>query len=898
MKKLISILFLLTIQISIFSCLDIYSQGDKIDLVYLKDYEYLPINITLYKDTEFKLPFTIIYYNWKTYVQDNANFINVTSYSTNSSIYWGSRMKACAQSYAKNVTVCNFQSGDLYNALFRATNVTFLNRPSTRGGIVNITGEYMRCGCRDINQVYMTKPGTIYNEIVSLYVAGDPYDPNYNPNFLTTTIIPGFGKGKICFDFNKLQCAYVYYQQPTISSTLYDAQNQQLTIKGTNFYNVSNVAHILIDNQPIDSNGIASIDHEQIVLNYPFKYTQTLNLSVSIDILSVNQPFEIPPFPTSYSTTVTQYNEGIVVINGTNLISSSDQNNIVITVDDKPCTAIQPFDITSITCKLSNEGADTKQHQLKLCVNNICSLKNLVFEYAKPYISSITQNDTRFSVSGTSQGSAKYNSTVLEITYNTNQKITIVPDSISSDETIAQFTVPFFCGNASAQLIVNGVKSNQYQITPEPLIKPISPPSTDGKSPLNVLLYYYDCKYYNNKPVLKYLSMQVTGENINNTYSFNVKQGTGKKQALITFADQDIPVEYSYAKPLVSNHSVVFDDPLSTVTLNGNNFGTNSSLCNLTYKGAPKPCVVINNYQISFKIDVLEVSANIIITIDGIQSENYTMELVKCLLANDHSFPTSFGCLSSNPVVQYYCDSLTTFTANTDPYKLLHATFDDQSTNITINGNNVSIPVKEGAKNSTLKLYLNGLFSKSYSVVRDKGIVYDSKLSYNEDKGSISLEFNGMNFGTPLVINLPTLLNSSFGMDNCTLLYHGTDDNKNCTNDLITCQLTLPTDFNKTLLAQDENSNTTLSIPFSLKVGDSLINSTISNVEHSSNQNDNNKRTKTIALAVTLPIGLTLLTAGGVFGAWKYHQNKIDNKKKKNIESSDSNNFNNDEEKK
>ncbi|EGC40212.1 hypothetical protein DICPUDRAFT_96313 [Dictyostelium purpureum] len=851
-------------------------------------YDRVPLNITIYKDPYFKIPYLTFNFTWSKFSDpefSNYTFDRISYVATmDSKKYYGSAADACIHDGKTKKTECGYQSFSVNRCLFHSYNVTFLNKPPTKGGVINVTGEFMRFGTGDL-KVALFKSGEFYHNVT---VAGEYDDPNYNPNFLSITFPRGYGKFEFCLDIDETQCYDWSFQSPSISSVYYNTTNQHLTIKGDNFYNTTEghimptVIFVYINGSPLKESDISPNGYEEMVLNYSSIYTQELNISIFIDTLYTNNTIQIPPYPASYSTNATKYNEGIVEITGTQLLSQKEQNDLKITIFGKLCNFIPPSNLTYIKCRLP-KGVDNNQNTIQVCVNNICSINNLIYEYAKPIISSVTQNGFIFTIQGKYHGSYNDNSTQVIVTYDSNIKQIILPLSIQTDETESVFKIPFFCGSAVVQLVVNGLKSNEYTINANSNVEIISPPSTDSKTPLIVLLSYYDCKYYKSNtfnPIFKIQNSKTIGTKVNNTYSFNVIPGTGTKQATITFANKNVTIEYSYAKPNVLKHNVEYNDPINTVILYGANFGTNSSLCNITYNGIEKECQVIDHYQIKFKVESIEISSNISITIDGIISDSYIMELVKCKLINEQLYPTSFGCLESEPVVNYYCDDLKTYSSKTDPNKLLSATFNNEATMIDFQGNNISVHIKEGISSSTLKLFLIGIFSKSNQINRKESIVYNSKIQYDEQQSLINLDITGFNFGEPYDIGLPTVYNTTFANKNCSMLYHGTKYNKNCTIDIITCQLTLPHIFNKDLILEDkESSNTTLTIPFTLKLGNNIIYSSFNNIEHIPAK-DNKKKTKTIALATTLSIGLTLLFAGSVYGVWRHHQNKIENTKK------------------
>ncbi|EGC40215.1 hypothetical protein DICPUDRAFT_96315 [Dictyostelium purpureum] len=851
-------------------------------------YERVPLNVTIYKDPYFKIPYLNLNFTLSKFPNPkyhNYIFDRITYEATmDSKKYYGSAVDACVIDLKTNKTECGYKSSTIYDCLFEPYNVTFLNKPPTKGGVINVTGEFMRFGVGDTKVAFL-KSSVFYQNVT---VAGEYDDPNYNPNFLSITFPRGYGKFKICLDYNQLMCYELSFQSPSISSVYYNTSNHHLTIKGDNFYNATQgprkttIVIVYINGSLLNESDITSIGYEEMVLKYSSIYTQELNISINIDSLYTNNTIQIPPYPSSYSTNATKYNEGIVEITGTQLLSQKDQNDLKITIFGKLCNIIPPSNLTYIKCALP-KGVDNNQNTIQVCVNNICSTNDIIYDYVKPIISSVTQNGSIFTIQGKYHGSYNDNSTQVIVTYDGNIKQIILPLSIQTDETESVFKIPFFCGSAIVQLFVNGLKSNEYTINANTNVEIISPPSTDSKTPLIVLLSYYDCKYYKNNtfnPLFKIQNSKSIGTKVNNTYSFKVIPGTGTKQANITFANKDVTIEYSYAKPKVLKHNIEYNDPINTVMLYGANFGTNSSLCNITYNGIEKECQVIDHYQIKFKVESIEISSNISITIDGIISDSYIMELVKCKLINEQLYPTSFGCLESEPVVNYYCDGLKTYSSKTDPNKLLSATFNDEATMIDFQGNNISVHIKEGISSSTLKIFLNGIFSKSNQINRKEGIIYNSKIQYDEQQSLINLDITGFNFGEPYDIGLPTVYNTTFATKNCSMLYHGTKYNKNCTIDIITCQFTLPHSFNKDIILEDkESSNTTLTIPFTLKLGNNTIYSSFNNIEHIPAK-DNKKKTKTIALATTLSIGLTLLFAGSVYGVWRHHQNKIENKKK------------------
>ncbi|EGC28852.1 hypothetical protein DICPUDRAFT_100012 [Dictyostelium purpureum] len=736
--------------------------------------------------------------------------------------------------------------------------------PSTEGGKVQLTGNYLRNYVDDYYVVEGAKLGMEFKISVD--------KENFDPENLTLNFPPGYGSFILSPDLMYKKEMNLNYAPPYISQCNY--KDSIITLVGLNFYNNPSVAHVTING--INAS-IASIDHRLLKLNYVTGYSQILNINVTIGDISLENiyTFDIKPQPVSISTTVStsKYNGGIIAITGSYMSSSqtSSTNVTLISSDNKNYNCEYISSTTSqIVCLL--EPGEGLINKIKIKIDEIESTTEINFKYGVPHFTSSTaiqiDRTNEFSITGINFGNNNERNGTIKLLRNGKENKGIEITSISNDETKLSFKLPNICETSvKLSIEVNDVISNNnITITPQPtFILAPSRPLTNGSS------LHID-KYFSCKEIIVKPSITVDNSNnhidctlLSNTEtSCNVGAGTGK-HSFKFYVDgiEKINSLFEYAPPTLVSHIV---NGLKTITLTGNNFGNDSSKCNLIFANKNATCKAISDTTITFNADSQYDYGNVNLIIDSIpmSNENYKIMLPSIIgLVKDNNISTRNGtvCISASrlPETKSGVNNSNNVTVELKSHlKDGTNTFKDYN----VSNNMICVLLNDGYVGTfDLSVFIYNEFISKYTLSYNKPSFNNSLINI-KDGGNKTYQFEvyGNEFGEPFEIHF----NSSKGdlIMNCTFNISIQHNNK----DLYNCS------YSKINIDPIKDGNEHLY----LKIGESKypINSTL-NFEKK--KSDNKSSTLKKALIPTFVGGAALCAAA--FIGYKYRENifkKID----------------------
>ncbi|EGC36998.1 hypothetical protein DICPUDRAFT_77369 [Dictyostelium purpureum] len=850
MKKIIIFIFF------IFFISKIYSQWEQSLLYYNRTYiEFdtkLPrtINFTLYDDRQCKIKkdsYSITCSSEKCVMVLNENQIKN---------FYGNNIKRCK---VKDFDVLCDELIDNENYMF-PINYALSGLPSTEGGKLQLTGNYLRTYVTDYYIVDVIQRDEKY---IGLSVDRE----NFDPENLTVNFPPGYGSFRLYPDASMHKnIMYLNYAPPYISQCIY--KDSMVILNGFNFYNNQSVAQVYINGVKVS---IVSIDHRLLKLDYFTEYSQKLNINVTIGNVSLENiyTYDIKPQPVSITTTVStsKYNSGVITITGSYMSSSQTSSTTIslISSDNKSynCEYLSSTK-SQIVCLL--EPGEGLINRVKIKIDDVESLIEINFKYGVPQFTSTNaiqiDRTNEFSLTGINFGNINDKNGTVKLLIDGNENKEIITTSISNDETKLSFKLPNICETSvKLSIEVNGVISNNsivIKLQPTVMLTP-SRPLTNGSS-LHIDKYF-SCK---DKIVKPSITVDSSNNHIDCTIissfvaSCNVGIGTGK-HSLTFYEDgiEKINLSFQYAPPTIVSHNV---NGLKTITLTGNNFGNDSSKCNLIFANKNVTCKVISDTTITFDADSQYDYGNVSLIIDSIQmsNDNYKIMLPSIIgLVKDNNISTRNGtvCIHASrlPETKSGVNNANNVTVEIKSHlKDGTNTFKDYN----VSNNMICVLLNDGYVGTfDLSVFIYNEFISKYTVSYNKP--YFSLINIIDGGNTYQFEVYGNEFGEPFEIHF----NSSKGdlIMNCAFnisIQHNNNDLYNCS-------------FPKINIDSIKDGNEQLY----LKIGESkyLIN------EKLNKEPDYNSSTLKKVLIPTLVGGAALCAAA--FIGYKYRENifkKID----------------------
>ncbi|KAN0050214.1 hypothetical protein ACTA71_003320 [Dictyostelium dimigraforme] len=512
-------------------------------------------------------------------------------------------------------------------------NVKFNGKPSTNGGTVIVTGNYLRLISQQLNIIQSSTNATIK-------VIGNFEDPKFDCNNLTLLFPPGSGKMDLMFDLVKK--FEISYASPIINSILYDQNNSKISISGDNFYSQKQLVNILFDGVSQNTFSITQNDTLIEVNDFNQNIGGPMQIQISVNNISMDTPYSycFPPVLSSINS-ISNHMGGIVTIKGS--LFNNDSGIIKVTIGNLDCKLINST-LNEIQCQLDpNEIIETNLN-VKVNIGGCIDNSNLTFSFGKPILyshSPIQPDDTTVTLVGINFGFI--NETIIKIE---GINDSIIPNSISNDETHLIFNLQKLKCKPTISIVHNNLSSNSIIIQTPLFITTLDTPFVSNTSSLNIDLINYDCS--NSGKVWSIIDSSSKNEitcskptnQPNSEYYSTICQippGTGKHIVHINYQSENASTQFSYMAPSMTS----FEINNMTVTVNGFNFGTEISLLKVDFSGRNPQILTINDKKFTFTLLESDSNSPLNITVDGIESQS-SIEIIK---------PTPSQTPSNKPII-------------------------------------------------------------------------------------------------------------------------------------------------------------------------------------------------------------------------------------------------------
>ncbi|KAN0022283.1 hypothetical protein ACTFIU_004459 [Dictyostelium citrinum] len=581
--------------------------------------------------------------------------------------------------YCNAVSGANGQtySNHLPDSLYPFPIIYNYTKPSTRGSIITVSGEYLRFGT-----------GNPFN-IDHVTVNMTDRDKFYTDNFDSHNIRFDFpsGCGTVIFNLNEHISTFntnIQYQNPKIqNSTItfnFDNNIEQLSkiqLNGDNFCNDVSMVNVTIGNELINTFDMISVDHNEIQFNFNSSkqlYTENIPITISAGGTPTLDKYYISfgPIITSINSVPTSTG-GIVTITGKRLklpppppptpssSSSSSSFNIdesnekyKIKIGNQYCKYIKST-INELTCNLPNGSGDNLP--ISIIINDIGSNVNssVTFTYGIPIIESYKIKGNIVELYGSSFGET--NKTLVLI----NGKIHVTPSltdhedivQVFNNESMLTFKLQGNMINANVSIKTpNSKQSNIIQLETKLFVQSISSPKTIGS--INPLQFYFiNSTNENSIPKITIFNNNSNNNNNNNSglitiesnttskpnstsydgslpYQFQFPRGCGKKLIQVEMGNQRVNSSFSYSPPITMycNRSETdsmlmncFGDNFGDNNINGDsNSESEDDNTIITFSNQTISTISLNDTMFSFKLKESFYKSNLHIKVCGIDS--------------------------------------------------------------------------------------------------------------------------------------------------------------------------------------------------------------------------------------------------------------------------------------
>ncbi|KAM9963623.1 hypothetical protein ACTFIW_006859 [Dictyostelium discoideum] len=499
-------------------------------------------------------------------------------------------------------------------------NVKFNSKPSTKGGNVIVTGNYLRLLTQQLNIIQSSTN-------VTIKVIGNFEDPTFDCNNLTLSFPPGSGKMDLMFDLvKKFEFSYA---SPIINSINYDPNNSKISIYGDNFYTQKQLINILFNG--ISQNTFSIIQNDTLI--QVDKFIQDtggpMKIQISVNNISMetNYSYCFPPIPSSINS-ISNHIGGIVTIKGSHF--NNDSEIVKVKIGDNDCKVLNST-LNEIQCQLSPDEIGGSNLNVKINIGGCIDSSNLTFTYGKPTLYSHTpmkSNDTTVTLVGINFG--LLNETIIKIQGSHDN---ILPISINNDETQLIFNLQKLKCKPIVTIIHNNFSSNSITIKTPLTISSLNSPFVSNTSSLTLTLINYDCT--NTAKVSSFIDNSFKNEitcskpsiQQNSEYYSTICQippGTGKHSIQIKYQTENSTTQFSYMPPSLTSFEIIN----KTVTIYGYNFGTEISLLKVNFSGRNPEIQTIYDNKFTFTLLESDYNSPLNITVDGIESQS-SIQIIK-----------------------------------------------------------------------------------------------------------------------------------------------------------------------------------------------------------------------------------------------------------------------------
>ncbi|KAM9978686.1 hypothetical protein ACTFIY_012448 [Dictyostelium cf. discoideum] len=295
------------------------------------------------------------------------------------------------------------------------------------------------------------------------------------------------------------------------------SDNSSLVATGSNFCDTPKDVNIFINGDQIDKVNLLSIDHDRFEVRYSQKYFKSIYVNIVSGGLESNKiKFDFKPLLLK-SNSVPKSKGGSITITGERLSSQINDELIIVKIE------------------------------VTISINGIANVNKLLFSFDVPFISDLILPQGQVKLIGdclgTNESTQVFINDILQLYLTTN---------VNDKQTTLSFTPLNQIKKSKLYIIVNGKKSNVFQIDSSFFVKSSpSSPSVLGQL-VNFTLYNINLLYHNILPTLTLMdNTTIIGiENSNSkeystpTYTFQIPKGCGRDQVSISIENQTTCTEF------------------------------------------------------------------------------------------------------------------------------------------------------------------------------------------------------------------------------------------------------------------------------------------------------------------------------------------------------------------
>ncbi|KYQ92677.1 EGF-like domain-containing protein [Tieghemostelium lacteum] len=473
-----------------------------------------------------------------------------------------------------------------------------------------------------------------------------------NHTAISCTVQPGVSAGHLMTIKigNFVQNTTFNYLPPTISSV--SQFNQDLTITGISMGIASNMPTVYVPYNITPS--MTYTDPQILTLTVPV-YAQNGKIRVVVGGQTGLFPWVYQPY-VSTITPLTSTEGNMVSITGkflTQYRTDSTQTSTRILIGGRQCLGPDfSYDVnaTYITCMAPVGSGATNDFYITIDgkPSNI-----LTVAYPPPTMTGFTLNGTIITVTGTNFG-PDLSKAKIEINGNL-----FSPTGIFTNPSRLVATVPIASKNGQIRVKVDGQNSNYLNLTFTPTISSISKAPILGGQITIQGLFMNTADYLGQS-----LNYSITIGNgpcndiifvTNALVRCTVAPGTGIKDFTMIIGSFTIEKEYRYIDPLIKTFRLLDVD---TLEVNGTNIPNDLGIIGLNmylreydnFEMISPDSIDYNIWtqSVLFKMPTEAMSGQVFLTVDGLNSNNISLELLPAITSVISDIPTSGGYITIN----------------------------------------------------------------------------------------------------------------------------------------------------------------------------------------------------------------------------------------------------------
>ncbi|EFA74563.1 hypothetical protein PPL_00062 [Heterostelium album PN500] len=537
----------------------------------------------------------------KVRLEINGNLFLVTSLATNPSRIFATLPTSLTNGYIKVIVDSQYSN---IVPLSLVPVIDTISQASIFGGPVLINGLFFNIN--DSNSNPQTLSVTIGGT-----VCANPQIQKVNLQ-VVCNVVAGTGIKDFVFKLGNSTINQFYnYIPPVIASTAFNPLNETLTVIGTNIgFQLDMMSLYIAAGEPTDtaillpynSYGDKQVQKVQFIIP---EDSYNSNIYLILDGLKSNVLYQkIQPAITSVVSNIPT-SGGLITVYGNhfrNVKQGGSFVNSYIWYGGYICQ-LQTFDLHNLTCLM---GPGTGTTNTLTYVSDDLASNYVAYTYQPPTVSAVTQSSSTVQVNGTNFGVSRLTASVL---FN---NLTSSPSAVSHNQTTT--SIPWNSLNGNLSVLVSGQLSNNYSYKLTPVIQGVSSVDRTGGVLTIYGLFLNDIRYdglTTNPTVLfpneeqcasvQMLPSDPIAKQTRMTCIAPASKGTNTIDipVVITIDGVSVTTLFTYGSPLINRVDVSVDN---TITITGDQFGTNASLITVVFGGNNITTLLsIANDQITFK---------------------------------------------------------------------------------------------------------------------------------------------------------------------------------------------------------------------------------------------------------------------------------------------------------